>query len=144
MRLIKSKTSFDFIGKARYTVGVSVALILLSLVSLGLGNLTFGIDFTGGVAIHVQYPQEVSLGAVRSALDQAGYNQRIVQHFGSADTALIRLPASVGKKPTAVGDKVMDALKSGPPGAKLQSVQFIGPQAGQQLVNKAAWRCSIP
>lgn len=139
MRLIKSNTSIDFIGKGRYAVIVSAIVLLVSCVSLGIGKLSFGIDFTGGVVVHVQYPHEVSLNKVRSALSAAGYAQPTVQHFGSAETALIRLPAAAGKKKAAsVGDKVMNALKSGPPGAKLQSVEFVGPQVGSELVNKGA------
>lgn len=138
MRLIKSKTSIDFIGKGRYAVIISALVLIASCVSLGIGNLSFGIDFTGGVVVHVQYPQEVSLNKVRHALDAAGYKQRTVQHFGSAETVLIRLPTSVGKKPATIGDQVMQALKSGPPGASLKSSQFVGPQVGSELVNKGA------
>ena len=138
MRLIKSNTKIDFIGKGRYAVIVSALVLLVSCVSLGIGKLSFGIDFTGGVVVHVQYPHEVNLNKVRSALSAAGYDQPTVQHFGSAETALIRLPASAGKKAATVGDKVMNALKSGPPGAQLQSVEFVGPQVGSELVNKGA------
>lgn len=136
MRLIKPNTSIDFIGKGRIAVIVSAIALIVSFVSLGLGNLSFGIDFTGGVIVHVQYPHEVDLNKVRGALDAGGYPHRTVQHFGSAETALIRLPASSGAKPSAIGNQVMNALKSGPPGAQLQSVQFIGPQVGSELINK--------
>lgn len=136
MRLIKSNTSIDFIGKGRFAVVVSAIALIVAFVSLGFGNLSFGIDFTGGVIVHAQYPHEVDLNKVRGALDAGGYEHRTVQHFGSAETALIRLPASSGQKPAAVGDQVMGALKSGPPGANLQSVEFIGPQVGSELINK--------
>ncbi|RJS92335.1 protein translocase subunit SecF [Salinisphaera sp. Q1T1-3] len=136
MRLIKN-TSIDFVSFGRYAVIISAVLLLASAASLAIGKLTFGIDFTGGVVVHVQYPNEVSLPDVRNALDKAGYDDRTVQHFGSADTALIRLPAVDGEKSATVGDNVMNALqKSGPSGASLQSVEFIGPQVGQDLVNK--------
>ncbi|ROO24092.1 protein translocase subunit SecF [Salinisphaera japonica] len=137
MRLIKSNTSIDFVALGRYAVIVSAVVLLASIGSLLVGKLTFGIDFTGGVVVHVAYPQEVELNDVRGALDDAGYTERTVQHFGSADTALIRLPAADGEKESAaIGDNVMAALGAGPPGAALQSVEFIGPQVGQNLVNK--------
>ncbi|WP_348762077.1 protein translocase subunit SecF [uncultured Salinisphaera sp.] len=137
MRLIKSNTSIDFVGFGRYAVIISAIVLLASIGSLMVGKLSFGIDFTGGVVVHVAYPQEVELGDVRQALDNAGYTDRTVQHFGSADTALIRLPAANGEQEAAaVGDNIMGALASGPPGGQLQSVEFIGPQVGQNLVNK--------
>lgn len=137
MRLIKSNTSIDFLGMAKYAVVVSAIVLLISCVSLAIGKLSFGIDFTGGVVVHVQYPEEAGLEKVRSALDEGGYDQRTVQHFGSADTVLIRLPAAEGKESSTVGDNVMATLKqNGPPGASLQSVEFVGPQVGGELVNK--------
>ncbi|WP_423823658.1 protein translocase subunit SecF [Salinisphaera sp. SPP-AMP-43] len=136
MRLIKSNTSIDFVGMARFAVIVSAVVLLISCASLAIGKLSFGIDFTGGVVVHVQYPQEANLNQVRTALDDAGYDQRTVQHFGSADAVLIRLPATSGKEPATVGDKVMAALDSGTSGASLQSVEFVGPQVGNELINK--------
>ena len=126
MRLIKSNTAIDFVALGRYAVIVSAVVLLASIGSLLVGKLTFGIDFTGGVVVHVAYPQEVELNDVRSALDDAGYTERTVQHFGSANTALIRLPAADGEKESAaIGDNVMAALKAGPPGASLQSVESV-------------------
>lgn len=138
MRLIKSNTTIDFVGLGRIAVLVSATLIILSIVSLAIGKLSFGVDFTGGVVVHVQYPQDVSLNKVRGALESGGYKQPTVQHFGSPKAVLIRLPAEPGKKSATVGDHVISVLKSGPPGASLQSVEFVGPQVGKDLVNKGA------
>lgn len=138
MRLIKANTSIDFIGKGKIAIALSLLAIIASFVSVGMGNLSFGIDFTGGAVIHVQYPEDVDLEKVRAALDDSGYERNTVQHFGSADTALIRLPAMPDEKSDEVADNVMSALDSGPKGAELESVESIGPQVGQELINKGS------
>ena len=56
MRLIKSNTAIDFVALGRYAVIVSAVVLLASIGSLLVGKLTFGIDFTGGVVVHVAYP----------------------------------------------------------------------------------------
>lgn len=138
MRLIKPNTSIDFISRGTLAVGLSIVLLVISAISLSIGNLSFGVDFTGGVVVHVQYPQDVDLADVRATLGNNGYPQSVVQHFGSAKTVLIRLPAAAGKKSSTVGDHVMAALKSGPPGASLQSVEFVGPQVSSNLASKGS------
>lgn len=135
-RLIKTNTAFDFVGIGKYAIAFSASLILLSLISLGMGNLSFGIDFTGGAVVDVGYPQAVNLQKVRGALDAHGYSEATVQHFGSAEAVMIRLATKKGAKSSTLGESVMDALKSGPQGASLQRVEFVGPQVGKELVNK--------
>lgn len=135
-RLIKAHTNFDFVGFGRYAIIITYVLIALSAVSLGMGNLKFGIDFTGGAVVQVDYPQVVDLQAVRSSLDKGDYGEAIVQNYGSADSVMIRVPAKNSSESTKVGHHIMDALASGPSGAKLQKVQFVGPQVSKDLFNK--------
>lgn len=136
MRLVKSNTSIDFVGLSKYTIALSVIALVVSFISIGMGNLSFGIDFTGGAVIHVQYPDEVDLDEVRGALDDNGFERRTVQHFGSADTALIRLPSMADEKSASVADNVKEALEDGPEGADIESVESIGPQVGDELISK--------
>ena len=136
MRLIKSNTSIDFVRLGRYAVWFSAIVLLICCASLAIGKLTFGIDFTGGVVVNVEYPQEANLDTIRTTLDEGGFKETSVQHFGSAESVMIRLPAQEGVKSATVGDNVMKALQSGPAGASLQSVEFVGPQVGNELINK--------
>ncbi|HET7314089.1 protein translocase subunit SecF, partial [Salinisphaera sp.] len=136
-RLIKKNTKFDFVRFGKYALTVTYVLVALSVASLATGHLNFGIDFTGGAVVHVQYPHEVDLGKVRQALDQHNLNAA-AQHFGSADTVIVRLSSKPDVKTAKIGQHVMNALKSGPSGAQLQGVQYVGPQVGQELVNKGS------
>ena len=59
MRLIKEKTSINFLGSMRrkFALVLSIILVIVSLVSLSTRGLEFGIDFTGGVLLEVGYEE---------------------------------------------------------------------------------------
>ena len=136
MRLIKSNTSFDFVGYGRLAMFFSALLIAVSAISVSLGALSFGIDFTGGVVVQVGYPQAVDLQDVRGALKQGGYSQATVQHFGAADAVIIRLGPEQGATTSNVSESVLAALENGPKNPEMRGVDFVGPQVGKELVNK--------
>lgn len=136
MRLIPSNTRIQFVRYGVSAAAFSLLLIALSVASLGVGNLGFGIDFTGGVVVDMDYPQAVQLAPIRSAMADAGYEQASVTHFGSAKAVSIRLPPQPDKDKAKLGDSVLKTLGRGPEGASLQRVQVVGPQVGQDLLNK--------
>lgn len=136
MRLIKPNTTIDFVGYARYALIFSALLVLISFVSFAFDKLTFGIDFTGGVVVEVGYPQAVELGGVRAALAEGGYTDATVQHFGSSEDVMIRLATEEGAESADVSTSVMQALNTGTEGADLRRVEFVGPQVGEELLNK--------
>ncbi|WP_111748338.1 protein translocase subunit SecF [Salinisphaera orenii] len=136
MRLLSCQTNFQFTRYARSATVVSLVLIALSVTSLVTGNLSFGIDFTGGVVVDARYPQAVKLDAVRSAIEKGGYQHASVTHFGSAQAVSIRLPPQPKQDKTKLGDQMLKTLAAGPEGASIQRVQVVGPQVGQNLLSK--------
>ena len=136
MRLIKSNTSIDFISFGKYAIVFSALLILVSFVSFSMEKLSFGVDFTGGVVIEVGYPDAVALDEVRGALDEGGYPGATVQHFGASDAVMIRLASEEGADSSEVSTHVMDSLHADNSAAELRRVEFVGPQVGDELINK--------
>jgi preprotein translocase subunit SecF len=62
------ETSFDFVGRRRLWFTVSGLLVLISLVSLVVPGLNFGIDFKGGAVFRVQPTTTVTEAQVRAAV----------------------------------------------------------------------------
>ena len=73
MQIFKKETHIDFLGSRKLAISFSTTLIVISLVSLLMRGLSFGIDFTGGTLIEVGYPQAADLNEVRTTLAEAGF-----------------------------------------------------------------------
>ncbi len=128
------KITLDFMGKRRFAVAFSLVLIGISLVSLFTRGLELGIDFTGGTLIEVGYDAPVELRGVRDTLDAAGFDDAIVQHFGSSTDVLIRLAPRESMNDTEVSTQVLRALHQAyPDEVEMRRVEFVGPQVGEEL-----------
>ena len=64
-------TQVDFIGKKKIAYIVSGALILISILSIGIKGFTYGVDFTGGRTYVVRFDQPAEVEAVRAAVNAA-------------------------------------------------------------------------
>ena len=136
MRLIKPNTSIDFVSYGKYAIVFSALLVLITFVSFSMEKLSFGVDFTGGVVVEVGYPDAVPLEEVRGALGEGGYPNATVQHFGASDAVMIRLGSEEGAESSEVSTRVMQSLRGQNSEAELRRVEFVGPQVGDELINK--------
>jgi preprotein translocase subunit SecF len=69
-RLYHGETRYDFVGRRRLWFTISGVLLLISLVSLWVPGLNFGIDFKGGAVFRVQPDRPVTEAQVRGAVGQ--------------------------------------------------------------------------
>lgn len=138
MRLIKEKTSIDFLSRTRRRIAVSISVVavVVSLVSLGTRGLNFGIDFTGGVLLEIGYPQDADLDRIRTLLAEAGFNDVQVQSFGAATDVMLRLPPQEGANPNEIRDRLRNTLAADEPDVDLRRVEFVGPQVGEELTEQ--------
>jgi len=109
-RLYNGQTSFDFYGKRRRGFGLSLALIVISLVSLFTRGVNLGIDFEGGVAWQVPASATMNVDAARSVLDDNGVetSSAKIQTLTSGTEEFIRI--QVGDEPTEVRTAVQNQL----------------------------------
>lgn len=135
MRLIKDKTSIDFLsrGRRRGTMAVSILAVVYSLFSISTEGLEYGIDFTGGVLLEVGYPQDANLDRIRQLLGEAGFTDVQVQQFGTATDVLLRLPPQLDANPNELRDSLRNTLAADEPNVDLRRVEFVGPQVGEEL-----------
>ena len=125
--------NIEFMRRRKLAGMFSIALVLASVALLVVRGLNFGVDFTGGVLVEVGYPEAVELNPVRDALSQGGFNQAVVQHFGSAREVLVRLPQAEEGNPAQMSASVMNALRQMNPAVEMRRVEFVGPAVGEEL-----------
>jgi preprotein translocase subunit SecF len=135
MQIFQHETMFDFMGKRKLAYAFSATLLLIAIVSIIMRGFNFGIDFTGGTLVEVGYPQGVELTGIRQAMEQNGYADAVVQHFGTASDVLIRIAPREGVSSAQLSDNVFNTLKIQDSGVELRRVEFVGPQVGDELTN---------
>ena len=121
---------YNFMGRRRLAAIGSVILLIVAIGSLATKGLVLGLDFTGGTQIEVAYPQAAELSVVRSSLEQSGFKNPVVVHFGTESEILIRLQ---GQPEAGLSDQVMTVLRVANPAVELRRIEFVGPQIGEEL-----------
>lgn len=161
MEIIKKLTQFDFLGRRKAAIAGSLILIVICIASLTMRGLNFGIDFTGGTLVEVGYAEGVNVSEVRSHLAEGGYDDAVVQYFGTANDILVRLPVQSDEVTGAeLSSAVMQSLRQpfseslveGQSGSiqqcvvhsgqtadcqvQMRRVEFVGPQVGEELTEQ--------
>ena len=112
-------------------VALSGIALLTAVVSLGLKQLNWGLDFTGGTLVEVAYSDSADLVEVRETLAREGYEGAVVVSFGTDRDVLVRLPDGYSDEQGAVMvEKLRGATEMS---VELRRIEFVGPQVGEEL-----------
>ena len=138
MEFFRIKKDIPFMRHALVLNAISLITFLLAVFFLWHNGLHLSIEFTGGTVMEVSYPQTAPLESIRTKVEKLGYTDTQIQNFGSSRDVMIRLPLqkdAAGKIISSADQStaVMQALDASSTGAKLQRVEFVGPQVGQEL-----------
>ena len=133
LHIVPPGTKIDFIGKRYWSLGLSIALTVISLASIAIQGFNFGIDFKGGILIEVKMQQVPDLGELRGKLDSLNLGEISLQEFGAPDDILIRVqtPEETPQEQTRVIEAVKGALGEG---VDFRRTEFVGPKVGAELV----------
>ncbi|PJD95230.1 MAG: protein translocase subunit SecF [Legionella sp.] len=134
MEFFNPNSKVDFMGARRWTAFFSLLIFVVSIGALAVNGLKWGLDFTGGTQIEVSYPGTADLGAIRTSLNKAGFNEAQVVSYGTSKDVLISIAPHKGMDQSHLVDQLMAAL----PNASKQRVDFVGPQVGEELATKGA------
>lgn len=139
MEFFKHNTRIDFMAQRKWAAALSIIVCLFSLISIFVYGLNKGLDFTGGTQIQLSYPHEAKLGEIHDNLEKAGFPEAVVISYGTSKDVLVTLvpkdktPELMDERAQSVIVKqVLNAL----PGAKVDQVNYIGPQVGKEMESK--------
>jgi preprotein translocase subunit SecF len=128
--------NYDFMGQRYIGMIGSISLAAISLISLLTIGLNYGIDFTGGTLIEISYKDSVELQPIRTVLHSNGFGDAVVQNFGTTHDVLIRLGIHKENSNEHLSNRIIDLLRKDRPDVQIQRVEFVGPQVGNELVEK--------
>lgn len=118
----------------RYALIVSAVLILGCLGSLGTLGLNYGIDFTGGSLVQLEFDQKPQIQDIRESLATRGLEKSQIQEFGSPRDILVRAPQIDGSSANDVALQIQSALERDfGDNARVVRVESVGPKIGQEL-----------
>lgn len=109
-----------------------VSAILLVMIAatgalLAMRGLSFGLDFTGGLAIAARSAVPFDLAEIRAALASAGHADAVIQLSDAGRAVLVRVQDPSGE----AGTLVRAALGTG---AQIVSQESVGPKVSQDLL----------
>lgn len=141
LELIRPDTHYDFIGKWKYCIAGSLAIILLGAAAIPVVGIRWGIDFVGGTEVQVRFAEGVQAeeGKIRNAVQSVGVGEPSVVRYGEADASpefLIRFQSGTedqGAQQNVVVDRIQQALSEQVGALSVDRVEYVGPKVGAEL-----------
>ena len=120
-----------FMKWRKFAAAFSILAMTLAIVTLSTRGLNWGLDFTGGTLVEVEYAGSANLEGIRATLDENGYQGAVVVAFGTDRDVLVRLPQGFsddeGVAMVALLESVSDTE------VELRRIEFVGPAVGEEL-----------
>jgi len=136
MEFFKYTKTFNFMGKSKLAMILSIILVLGSYVLLATKGLNYGVDFAGGTVVQVKYDTTAPIDDMREKLKSDKlFNGASITEFGSPDEVVIRMKTTTASVTVDIGDVTRQALK-GTGEYEIRRVDIVGPKVGNELREK--------
>ena len=112
---------------------LSLCIIVACVVSLATRGLNWGLDFTGGTIVELNFEKPTELNDVRAALVAQKIDGAVVQYFGSTRDVLIRMAPKDTVNQQQLATAITTASKSIAENTKMTRMEFVGPAVGAEL-----------
>ena len=124
--------NIDFLAWRKIAIIFSSIFLVLSIGSLLVKELNYGLDFTGGTLVELSYPEAANITNIRETLVDGGFNGAQVANFGSSTEVLIKLPGTVSD---SLGSEIVSLLSTNNSDQviDLRRIEYVGPQIGSEL-----------
>jgi preprotein translocase subunit SecF len=136
LKLVPDDTNFAFLSWRYWAMGLSIALILASIVLVAVRGLNLGVDFAGGQMIRVTFAQNANVNELRSSISALGVGDVSIQQSGSPKTVAIRMQLPDGGKDAATkaATKVVTAVKTKHPDARFDATESVSGKVSNELL----------
>ena len=124
--------NIDFLAWRKLALIASSIVLVISISSLFIKGLNWGLDFTGGTLVELSYPNGAEIDSIRDTLRSEGFEGAQVANFGSNKEVLIKLPGTISD---SLGSEIISLLKKQNinEDIDLRRIEYVGPQIGSEL-----------
>ncbi len=137
IRLLNRVPKVDYFRFHKLCFALSVVLCAISIISITVRGLNYGVDFAGGILIEVRTPAAPDLAKMRSDVGALNLGDVVLQDFGGSNDVLIRIERQTGGEDAemAAVQKVRETLNKTLGGSvEYRRVEVVGPKVGGELV----------
>ncbi len=108
MRLF-GETHIDFVELRKVAIFISGAAIATALASLILkGGPKLGLDFTGGIEVHLKFTESPSISRIRSGLAKIGLGGVVIQQYGKKSDNLVLVRTGVEQVSQDIASQIIN------------------------------------
>jgi preprotein translocase subunit SecF len=138
MKIFK-ETNIQFVKYIKMAISISTICILIGIISMVFfRGLNYGIDFTGGTLIQVQFDHNVTTAEIRNALATVNLENSMIQKSVGMNEYIIRIAQdnSTENIPAQISTG-LNTLKETT--YEIRRTEQVGPKIGKELRTATVW-----
>tara|TARA_B100000941_G_scaffold121027_1_gene85174 strand:- start:1694 stop:2605 length:912 start_codon:yes stop_codon:yes gene_type:complete len=136
LRII-SNTNFNFLQQKRKALLISGLIIILSFFSFLTQGLNYGIDFSSGYIVQLEFNKDVKIERIKESFSENSVDNSIIQYYGNQKEVIIKLQESNTYDQNNINNFLSNVLENYD--YKIQKLDFVGSQIGSELRTKGEW-----
>lgn len=139
MEFFKHNTKIDFMAQRYYAAILSVLVFALSIIVLFINGLTWGLDFTGGTQVQLNFKESADIAQIQQQLEGAGFHDATVVSYGTSKDVLVTLVPQGTDSMLQSSDAQAQLVKrvtAAIPNAVPVEVSTVGSQVGKEMTSK--------
>jgi len=140
---IIDKSNIDFISKSKFTLFISLGIIIMGIGALIFRGPNLSIDFIGGTIIQVSSSEQAEINIVRDLLDLTILkNSEITEITGLSSNQQFRIKTNIKiEDTTEISNIIMSTLKDFNP--EIRAIESVGPKVGKELQFQAIYAIGL-
>ena len=140
---IIDKSNIDFISKSKFTLFVSLGIIIMGIGALIFRGPNLSIDFVGGTIIQVSLSEQAEINIVRDLLSSTVLkNSEITEITGLSSNQQFRIKTNIKiEDTTEISNIIMSTLKDFNP--EIRAIESVGPKVGKELQFQAIYAIGL-
>lgn len=137
--LIPKRFTYDFIKICRYVYGISISLLIISLVAIYVrGGIPLGVDFQGGSFVQFTLSNPIPAQEIRAVLEKTNIQDIVIQAIGNEDKEY-SVRFATPSEGTSASQSVLQALQKAFPETQvdIELSDTVGSKVSSDMQEKA-------
>lgn len=123
--------NFDFVAKRRFALIFASIIIIAGIVSLFVQGLNYGVDFSGGAKMQIEFKNSISAEELRSIFSENDLGNAEIKSSGKNEYMI-----TISADETEDSDKLLNTALAGIEYEVLQ-IDKVGPKMGVEMRNNS-------